>query len=103
MNNLYTLMNKIANIEYFNKDNIYIAIIILSIIVYNNYLPILGNILSRSLSLLIIVILIIYNLKEKRQSTATSLIFLLIVSIFNKTTIVNTVNDESLIENTIFL
>ena len=100
MNNFKTFLNKMSNIDYLNKDNIYIIVIILSIIVYNNYLPIIGDILSKSFSLLIIVIFIIYNFKQKRQSTATSLIFLLIVSIFNKANKTN-IYDEVKLEKSI--
>ena len=83
-------MNKVNQItnqfkkKYFTQGNIYVIIILLSLVIYNNYLPTLGILLSNSFSLLIITVLAIYNFKEKKHSTATSLIFLLMVSIFNK-------------------
>ena len=101
MNNIKLLSNKLSKIDFFNKNNIYIFIIMISIIVYNNYIPILGQLLSNSISLLIIVLLIIYNFKKNRQSTASSLIFLLIVSIFNKSNKVKYIQDESDLEKTI--
>ena len=107
MNKVNQIANQLKK-KYFTQGNVYIIIILISLVVYNNYLPRLGILLSNSFSLLIITVLAIYNFKEKKHSTATSLIFLLLVSIFNKsnenkndyndTELENTITDKSNLE-----
>ena len=80
MNKVNQITNQLKK-KYFTQGNVYIIIILISLVVYNNYVPALGILLSNSFSLLIITVLAIYNFKEKKHSTATSLILLLMVTV----------------------